>query len=62
MRHHRGDGGGGLRRVGGDQHLHVGQRAHDGQILQVLVGGPVLPNAEPCVGGDDLDVQVGVAD
>ena len=41
---------------------HVGQRAQDGDVLGAVVRGAGLPEAHAAVRGDDLDVEVLVAD
>ena len=56
------DGGAGLHIVSRAKHDHAGDRAHEGDVLTALVGGAVLTDGEPRVGGGDLDVQVRVAD
>ena len=53
-------GGGGLHGVGGVDDGHAGDHAHDGQILQALMGRAVLTHGDARVGSADLDVEMGV--
>ena len=60
---HRGAHGvGRLPAVGRNDHAHVGERALDGDVLGAVVRGAGLTEADAAVRGDDLDVEVLVAD
>ena len=43
-------------------HPHIGQRPHDGDIFDGLVGSAVLTYADTAMGGDDLHIHLGIAD
>ena len=50
-----------LNGVGGVDHGHAGDGAHEREVLVALVGCAVLTHRDACVGCADLDVEVGVA-
>ena len=56
------DGGVGLGTVGGADHRHTGDHAHQGEVLAALVRRAVLADRDSGVRRADLDVQVGVGD
>ena len=43
--------------ITGAQDSHVGDSPHDGQVLNALVGGAVLPHRQAAVGAHHLDIQ-----
>ena len=43
-------------------HPHIGQRPHDGDIFDGLVGSAVLTYADTAMGGYDLHIHLGIAD
>lgn len=45
----------GFPRVGGDDDGHVGDCAHDGEVLNAVVGGACRAEGDAAVGGYDLD-------
>ena len=51
----------GARVVGGHEHPHAGQHAHERDVLQRLVRGAVGAHGDARVRGADLDVEPGVA-
>ena len=55
-------GGAGLHVVGGVDDHHVGDGAHQGDVLAHLMGGAVLPHRQARVAGNDLDVELRVGD
>ena len=54
--------GTGLHIVGGNDHGHAGDDAHEGDILAALVRGTVLAHRNTGVRGTDLNVKVRIAD
>ena len=54
--------GAGLDVVGGNNHGHAGDNAHQGDILAALVRGAILAHRDTGVRGTDLNVKVRVAD
>ena len=56
------DGQGHLVGVAGAQNGHAGDGAHEGEVLDALVGGAVLAHGQAAVGAHDLDIHAGVGD
>ena len=54
--------GTGLDVVGGNDHGHAGDDAHEGDILAALVRGTILAHRNTGVRGTDLNVKVRIAD
>ena len=52
------DRDGGLIGVRGDDDGHVGDGAHDGEVLDAVVGGTRSTERDAAVGGDDFDGQL----
>ena len=52
------DRDGGLIGVRGDDDGHVGDGAHDGEVLNAVVGGTRSTEGDAAVGGDDFDGQL----
>ena len=55
-------GGAGLGVVGGDDHGHAGDGAHEGDVLVALVGRAVLADRDAGVRGADVHIEVRVPD
>ena len=51
-----------LHTVGGADHHHAGDGAHQGEILTALMGSAVLAHGHTAVGSAHFDVQGGIAD
>lgn len=54
--------GAGLHVVGGNNHGHAGDDAHEGDILAALVRGAILAHRDTGVRGTNLNVEMRIAD